>query len=170
MRRRLYWVLPDVESAKRAADDLLLARVDDRHMHFMAGRGVDLGKLHEASVLQKSDVRHAAIVGTLAGGLIGALAGWLLTVFPIERLEFGVGGVMLMTLFGAGFGFFASTMVGAGVPNSHLRQFDKDLDDGRILLMVDVPLHRVDEIQLYLVERHPEAAWRGVDPAVPAFP
>ena len=170
MRRRLYWVLPDVESARRAADDLLLARVEDRHMHFLAGRGVDLGRLHEASVLQKTDIRHAAIRGVLAGGLIGAVAGWLITVFPIERLEFGVGGVMLMALFGAVFGFFASTMVGAALPNSHLRQFGSDIDDGRILMMVDVPLNRVDEIQRYLVDRHPEAAWRGVDPAVPAFP
>ena len=60
MKRRLYWLLPEVESARRTADDLLLARVEDRHMHFLARRGTDLGELHEASVLQKSDVRHAA--------------------------------------------------------------------------------------------------------------
>lgn len=170
MRRRLYWVLPDLESAKKAADDLLLARVDDRHMHFLARRGIDLGELNEASILQKSDVRHAATVGVLSGALIGALAGWALTVFPMERLEFGGGGFVLLTLFGAVFGFFASTMVGASVPNSSLRQFKADIDAGRILLMVDVPLHQVDQMQSYFVERHPEAAWRGVDPAVPAFP
>ena len=170
MRRRLYWVLPDLDSAKRAADDLLLARVENRHMHFMARRGTELGELNEASVLQKSDVRHAAIVGVWPGALIGALAGWALTVFPIERLHFGGGGFVLMTLFGAVFGFFASTMVGSSVPNSSLRQFAKDIEDGRILLMVDVPLHQVDEIQAYFVQKHPEAAWRGVDPAVPAFP
>ena len=61
MRRRLYWLLPDVESARRTADDLLLAKVDDRHMHFLARPGLALGSLHEASVLQKTDVRHAAI-------------------------------------------------------------------------------------------------------------
>jgi hypothetical protein len=139
-------------------------------MHFLARRGTDLGKLNEASILQKSDVRNAAILGGLLGALIGALAGWVLTVFPIERLEFGAGGVVLMTLFGAAFGFVASTMVGTSVPNSSLRQFAKDIEEGRILLMVDVPLHQVDEIQTYFVQRHPEAAWRGVDPAVPAFP
>src|SRR5438552_2571485 len=36
MRRRLYFLLPDVESARHTADDLLLARVEDRHMHFLA--------------------------------------------------------------------------------------------------------------------------------------
>jgi hypothetical protein len=46
MRRRLYFVLPDLESARRTADDLLLARVEDRHMHFLARRGTDLSGLH----------------------------------------------------------------------------------------------------------------------------
>lgn len=170
MRRRLYWVLPDLASAKRAQDDLLLAKVEDRHLHFLARRGAELGELHEASWLEKSDIRHAAIVGTLLGGLIGAIAGWLITVFPIERLSFGAGGWMLMTMFGAAFGLVSSTMVGSSVPNSQLRQFAPDIDAGRILLIVDVPLHKVDEIQHYLDDRHPEATWRGVDPAVPAFP
>lgn len=170
MRRRLYWVLPDVESARKAADDLLLARVGDQHMHFLARRGTDLGDLNEASILQKSDVRHAATVGVLLGALIGALAGWAMTAYPMERLHFGGGGFLLMTLFGAGFGFFASTLVGSSVPNSSLRQFAPEIEAGRILLMVDVPLHQVDRVQAYFVERHPEAAWRGVDPAVPAFP
>lgn len=170
MRRRLYWLLPDVESARRTADDLLLAKVDDRHMHFLARPGLPLGSLHEASVLQKTDVRHAAISGSLVGALLGALAGWLLAQYPIEGMRIGVGGILLFTAFGAGFGFFASTLVGTSLPNSQLRQFDRELSDGRILVMVDVPLHRVEEMQDYVQQRHPEAAWRGVDPAVPAFP
>lgn len=170
MRRRLYWLLPDVESARRTADDLLLAKVDDRHMHFLARPGLALGSLHEASVLQKTDVRHAAISGSLVGALLGALAGWLLAQYPIEGMKVGVGGILLFTAFGAGFGFFASTLVGTSLPNSYLRQFERELADGRILVMVDVPLHRVEEMQDYLRQRHPEAAWRGVDPAVPAFP
>ena len=170
MRRRLYWLLPDVESARRIADDLLLARVEDRHMHFLARPGIDLGPLHEASVLQKTDVRHAAISGSLIGALLGALAGWLFAQFPLEGLRIGVGGILLFTAFGAGFGFFASTLVGTSLPNSYLRQFEREVADGRILVMVDVPLHRVEEVQDALQKKHPEATWRGIDPAVPAFP
>lgn len=170
MRRRLYWLAPNLESAKRMNDDLLLDKVEDRHMHFLARRGMDLGSLHEASVLQKSDVRHAAIIGVLLGGLLGALAGWLLAQYPIEGMTIGVGGVLLMAAFGAGFGFFASTLVGSSVPNSSLRQFSDDIERGMILVMVDVPLHRVEEVQQHVNEKHPEALWRGIDPAVPAFP
>jgi hypothetical protein len=42
MRRRLYFLLPDVESSKLTADDLLLARVEDRHMRFLSKRGTAL--------------------------------------------------------------------------------------------------------------------------------
>ena len=58
MRRRMYFLLPDLGSAIQTANDLLLARVEDGHMHFLAKRGMSLGKLHEANYLQKSDAVH----------------------------------------------------------------------------------------------------------------
>jgi hypothetical protein len=60
MRRRLYFLLPDVVSARRTAADLLLARVEHRHMHVLAKRGTDLTELHEANPLQKTDLVHGA--------------------------------------------------------------------------------------------------------------
>jgi hypothetical protein len=170
MLRRLYWLLPDVDSARRTADDLLLARIEHRHMHFLARRGTDLGALHEASVLQKTDVRHAAGRGLFLGGLLGAVAAWLLTQFPIEGLHFEHGGVLLMIAFGAIFGVFASTLVGSSVPNSKLTKFTDEIERGKVLLMVDVPSTRVEEIQTLLGQRHPEADNRGIEPTVPAFP
>jgi len=170
MLRRLYWLLPNVESARRTADDLLLARIDHRHMHFLARRGTDLANLHEASILQKSDVRHAAGRGLILGALLGAIAAWLFTQFPIEGLVLGGGGLLLMVAFGAVFGVFASTLVGTSVPNSRLSKFADEIDQGKVLLMADVPSSRVEEIQTLLGARHPEADNRGIEPTMPAFP
>ena len=170
MLRRLYWLLPNVDSARRTADDLLLARVEDRHMHFLARRGTDLAGLHEASVLQKTDVRHAAGRGLFLGALLGALAAWLLTQFPIDGLTLGGVGMLLMVAFGAAFGVFASTLVGSSVPNSKLVRFADEIQQGKVLLMADVPSTRVEEIQTLLGARHPEADNRGIEPTVPAFP
>ena len=36
MRRRLLFVLPDLTCARRMMDDLLLARIEERHIHFIA--------------------------------------------------------------------------------------------------------------------------------------
>ena len=82
MRLRMYVTLPDVSSARRLANDFLLARIEDRHMHFLARRGTDLGELHEASYLQKTDTVHGAFVGLVIGGLMGVLVGLLLINFP----------------------------------------------------------------------------------------
>jgi len=38
MRRRLYFLLPDLGSAIQTANDLLLARIEDRHTHFLVKR------------------------------------------------------------------------------------------------------------------------------------
>src|SRR5450432_1413454 len=78
MRLRMYVTLPDVSSARKLANDLLLARIEDKHMHFLARRGTDLGELNEASYLQKTDTVHGAFVGFVIGGLMGAFGGALL--------------------------------------------------------------------------------------------
>ena len=71
MKRRLYFMLPSVASAERTANDLLLARIEDRHMHFVARPGTHLGKLHEAGYAIRKDLLRGAEVGLVSGGLFG---------------------------------------------------------------------------------------------------
>lgn len=161
MRRRLYFLLPDVESARRTADDLLLARVEDRHMRFLARRGTDLGELHEAGYLEKTDVVHGAGVGMILGALVGATAGALLVAYPPEGMQPQLVAVLIGMVAGAALGAWMSSMAAAAVPNSRLRQFAGELEGGRILLMVDVPAARIDDVTRVVVSHHPEAVPRG---------
>src|SRR5471030_2351913 len=102
MRLRMYVTLPDVSSARKLANDLLLARVEDKHMHFLARRGTDLGELHEASYLQKTDTVHGAFVGLVIGGLMGAFAGAFLVSFPPEGVSLEMVAVLIAAIVGAG--------------------------------------------------------------------
>lgn len=36
MQHRLYFLMPDVSSARRVMNDLLLARITERHIHFVS--------------------------------------------------------------------------------------------------------------------------------------
>ena len=161
MRRRLYFILPDVESARRTADDLLLARVEDRHMRFLARRGIELDPLHEAGYLDKTDMVHGAAVGLALGAIIGALVGVMVVAYPPDGTNPQLVSVLIGMLIGAPLGAWMASMAGAAVPNSRLRQFQADIDAGRVLMMVDVPFGRVDEITELVVSRHPEAMPRG---------
>jgi peptidase M48-like protein len=161
MRRRLYFVLPDVESAQRTADDLLLARVEDRHMRFLARRGTELEPLHEAGYLDKTDMVHGAAVGLGLGAIIGALAGAMVVAYPPEGTHPQMVAVLIGMLIGAPLGGWMASMAGAAVPNSRLKQFQADIEAGRVLMMVDVPFRRAAEITEMVVSRHPEAVPRG---------
>lgn len=170
MRLRMYVTLPDVPSAKQLANDLLLARIEDRHMHFLARRGTDLGELHEASYLQKTDAVHGALTGLVIGGVVGVLVGLLLVYFPPGGASIQLVAVLIAALVGGFLGIWIAGMVGLQVPNTQLKGFEQELQEGKILLMLDVPAGRYDEIRSIIARTHPEAADRGNEPTVPAFP
>ena len=170
MRLRMYVTLPDVSSARTLANDLLLARIEDKHMHFLARRGTDLGELHEASYLHKTDAMHGAFTGLVIGGIVGVLVGLLLVYFPPGGASIQLVAVLIAALVGAFLGIWIAGMMGLQVPNTQLKGFEQEMQDGKVLLMLDVPAGRYDEIRSIIARTHPEAADRGSEPTVPAFP
>lgn len=170
MRLRMYVTLPDLASARRLADDLLLARIEDRHMHFLARRGTDLAGLREATYLQKTDAVHGAFTGMVIGGVVGILVGLLLVYFPPGGAGIQLVAVLLAAMVGAALGVWIAGMLGLQVPNSRLKAFEQEIRDGRILLILDVPAARYEEIRQVIARTHPEAIDRGNEPTVPAFP
>ena len=169
MRRRLYFVLPDCQAAEKLQDELLLARVEQGHMHFLSTYGANLGRLCPANALQKSDLMHGLWVGLVAGGLTGIAIG-LLLYFKSTLAMLGMGTILIMAIVGAAFGAWASGMVAISIPNSRLAPFKDQIEKGRILLMLDVPKERIEEIQQMVTRNHPEAQVRGVETTIPAFP
>src|SRR5258708_3831214 len=143
MRRRMYFLLPDLGSAIQTANDLLLARVEDAHMHFLAKRGMSLGKLHEANYLQKSDAVHGAELGFVIGGLGGFLIGIYIYLTPPDGVTLQLVTVLIGTAIGAIFGAWAASLV---------------------------PMSRVEELRELVSRRHPEAMAHGIEPTIPAFP
>lgn len=170
MRRRLYFMVPDANSARQIRDELLLARIEDNHIHVMARDGVALTGLNEASILQTSDFVHGAETGLAVGGGIGVAAGLVAVFFPPAGVDLQLVTILLTALLGAAFGAWVASMVASSIPNSRLKAFESGLAAGRILMMVDTPARRLDEIRRLVSARHPEAMQSGVEPTIPAFP
>src|SRR5262245_17333603 len=171
MRRRHYFLLPDVPSAQRLVNALLLTRIDSRRIHVLARRGVELGDLPEANVLQKTDVIHGAQLGMVLGAGLGAVGGLLsLLIYPHDQLQLSLAGILIGSLFGGFFGLWAASLVGAAVPNSRLKPFHAWIDGGMVLVMVDVPMRDALRITELVARWHPEAVPGGVEPTIPAFP
>jgi len=168
--RRIYFLVPNVASARAIVDDLLLARIEERHLHIVAREDTPLDNLPEAGVAQKSDLVPALQRGVAAGGVTGLLAGALAVTFPPAGLVLGGGAVLGMTLFGAGFGAWMSSMVGVGLPSGRLEKFEAAIERGELLMMIDVPRARVEEIEALVKRHHPESDLEGIEPNIPMFP
>ena len=168
--RRLYFTLPDISTANTVVDELLLKRVDDHHIHVVAREGTPMGDLPEASLLQKSDFIPAVERGLAVGGITGILAGIAAVTFPPAGLVLGGGAILGTSLAGAGVGAWVSGMIGVGVPNTQIQQFEKAIEAGEVLMMVDVPKTRVEEIEKLIYSHHPDAEMGGTEPHIPAFP
>lgn len=165
MRHRLYYFLPDIDSARRSFDDMLLSRIEQRYIRFISGKPLP-PDMPEAGFFLKTDVLHGAAAGIIVGAILGMVFGALLIVY----YELGQATVLVTTLMGVLFGGWASSMVAAAMPNSRLKEFYPDLEKGQILMIVDVPARRVQEIEKMVASRHPEIKFGGEEPHVPVFP
>lgn len=164
MRRRLYFVVPDLKSAHVVMNELLLARIGASCIHFHAKPGKQLGNLPKANILEKTDVVYAGIGGFLFGagfGFLGGLLAYLVpwwfgpvnpTVMPYCMI---IGGIACAAWAGA---------LSCGVPCHHLDRYKEPIEAGKILMIVLVPMHRLSEIRELLHRTHPEAAYSGIWP------
>jgi len=159
-----------VASAKAIVNDSLLARIEERRIHIVAREDTPLEDLPEAGVAQRSDLVPALQKGVAAGGLSGLLAGALAVTFPPAGLVLGGGALLGLTLFGAGFGAWMASMVGVGLPSSRIEKFETAIARGELLMMIDVPRARVEEIEAMVKRHHPESELEGIDPNIPIFP
>lgn len=168
--RRIYFLVPSVPVAQAIVNDLLLARLEERHIHVLARQGTPLADLPPATLAQRTDLVPSLERGAAAGGATGLLAGLVAMTFPPAGLVLGGGAVLTMTLLGAGFGSWAASMIGVAIPNRRLEMFEEAIARGELLMLLDVPRDSVDEIEALVRRLHPEAELEGLEPAVPEFP
>ena len=170
--RRLYFLVPDAGSAEAIVNDLLLARIDARHLHVLAKDRHMLRErdLPETGFWQDTDFKAAIEKGLAAGGGVGFLAG--LAAFAIPGLGIAFGGAAMLgsTLAGAGLGSWFASMIGISAPNSELQRFQDAIERGELLIMVDVHRDKVEEVTALVHSRHQEAEVQGTEPTMPPFP
>ncbi len=166
MKHRLYFLLPTVETAKDTVADLLLSHVQEKDIHIVA-KDHHLLRQHElpeAGLMHERDIVPALEKGVAMGGATGLIAGILAVTIPGAGLALGGGAIIATTVAGAGFGAVMAPMMGISAPNAQLKEFEDAVEQGQLLMLVDVPKERIDEVTDIIVKHHPEANVRGVEP------
>lgn len=163
--RREYFLIPSVESARDIVHEVLQAGIEERHIHVIAEEGTPLEDLPEASLLEKTDYVHAIEVGLAGGGAVGLLAG--LVALNLPGAVIGGAAVLYIAIAGAGIGAWLSGLVGLDYPDQRLLKFEEAIRKGQLLMLLDIPEGRVQEIQALVRKHHPEAEFEGTTPTMP---
>ena len=168
--RRIYFLVPDITTTKKIVDNLLQERIEEKHIHVIAKRGTPLEDLPEANLLQKSDFVPAVEQGVALGGATGLLAGLVAVALPPASTVIAGGVLLATTLAGAGGGSWLGGMVGMSVGNRRTKEFEDEIEAGKLLVLVDVSADRVNEIEDRVKQHLPQVEVEQTEPRVPAFP
>ncbi|MDO3382099.1 hypothetical protein [Gilvimarinus algae] len=144
----LFLIASDTQDARELVEALRQREITEAQINLVARSDVELEELPEADLTHESDVINAAKRGSITGAGVGLLAGIGVVAFGPAGLAIGgsalsaAGALAGFSAGGAAFGTWASTMVGVSIPNTDYENFQKAIDAGQILIMVDLESER----------------------------
>jgi hypothetical protein len=167
--KRLCFLSPDLDHARKAFEDLKKNGIPEQHIYAIAKYGVELEDLPDAGS-EADDFLPAYERGLALGGTSGLLAGLFALAFPPANIVIGGGLVLLVSLFGAGLGGIMSGIAGASYANSRLAKFESAINEGKILVMADVPKVEVENFQALIKQLDPDVEIEGIEPPATLIP
>jgi CO/xanthine dehydrogenase FAD-binding subunit len=159
MLRRMFYLLADEAQGSALVADLGSAGIGREHLHAVTGGGRLLRQFPPATPRQQRDgvwrLQGRLWAGNLALFALAAL-GLALALYTGHTLAALAAAAAMVAAVAAGAVFVYH------MPETHLGELNIALRHGDIVLMVDVPKRRANEIAQLVRRRHPEAEANGV--------
>lgn len=163
--RRLFFLLPEVESARSVVKELRTLGVPESHMHAVSSIAKPLHGLPKAGVWQTTELAHGLEWGLGLGITAGFIGVWLAMKFQPGGLHIGGEALAIGALAGGLFGALVSALMKSDEHNHELNDYQAEIERGEILLIVDVPLAHLETMQKAILKHHSEARIKVADPS-----
>jgi hypothetical protein len=163
--RRIYFLSPDLATTHKIVDELRSEGINDSDIHILAKRDTPLEDLPEAGISIKTDFLPAVERGIALGGTTGLLAG----LIGLRLAGFAIAGGPLLGIImaGATIGSMMNGLMGMNSGNTRLKKFEDAIEQGELLVLVDVPKERIEEVKQMVKKHHPDVDFEGVEPFLP---
>lgn len=135
MTRRVFCA-PDIMTAEAALSAAVRAGIPASHAALVAESHIETVLVpDEQKEGTSTDFGPAALRGLVFGAVVGLLVG--LAGMHVPAVGFTTTGVVLTTIGGALIGAWASSLAGSSVPNEVRRDYNGELAEGKLLLVID---------------------------------
>ncbi|WP_286239563.1 hypothetical protein [Neptuniibacter halophilus] len=158
--KRLVFLAPQLQHAQGVVAEFLNRGIEDESIHLLADDAelLELLALRPASVVETTELENDMDWGMVAGGGFGLAAGLVAgsALTPAGPLLSG-GALVVSSLLGIGLGGWLGRLVGEETPLALLQKYQHALQQGGILVMVDIPEERMSEIHKAIRQYCPSA-------------
>jgi hypothetical protein len=135
MKTRHVFATDGVSAAQQALAAARAHGIADDDLSLIARHDIELERIPDDRKQVAMDFMPAALRGSATGGAAGLLAG--LVALAVPTMGVTLAGVGALALIGAVVGTWSSSLVGASIPDEVRRTFEREIGDGRVLLIVD---------------------------------
>ncbi len=144
MKTRHVYSVPDLAAAAAALSAARQAGAEDDEISLIARSDIEVQSIPDARIDVTNDMVPAALKGVAGGAATGLLAGLVAMAFP--PLGVTIAGAALAGVAGGAVGGWSSALIGTTVENPVRREFEKEIEAGQILVVVDTPEERVSAV------------------------
>jgi len=134
MKTRLVYSAPNLAVARASMDAARHAGIADEDVLLVARSDIELDDIPDRRKEADTDFMPAAARGAALGGALGAVGGLIAVVTPLGVTLLGAAAIAAA---GAVVGGWASSLVGAGLPDPIRQKFEGEIEAGRILVIID---------------------------------
>lgn len=135
MKKRMVFSVNDMAGARAAMDRARAVGIVDEDISLIA-RSDKSDMLPDERKVVEGDFYPAAAKGAAGGAAIGLVAG--LVAVAIPPLGITVAGALAMAVGGSVLGAWSTALSGSAVEDPVRRQFEDEVEAGRILVVIDV--------------------------------
>ena len=140
MKKRVVFSVDDMATARAAMDHVRAAGIADSAISLIA-RSDKSDMIPDERKVVEGDFYPAAAKGAAGGAAIGLVAG--LVAIAIPPLGVTIAGALAMAVGGSVLGAWSTALSGSAVDDPVRRQFEGEVEAGRILVVVDADEEQV---------------------------
>ena len=140
MKKRMVFSVNDMAGARAAMDRARSIGIADEDISLIA-RSDKSDMLPDERKVVEGDFYPAAAKGAAGGAAIGLVAG--LVAVAVPPLGITVAGALAMAVGGSVLGAWSTALSGSAVEDPVRRQFEDEVEAGRILVVIDVDDERL---------------------------
>lgn len=165
--KRHFYLSDDLDDLERLEQDLESRGIDRPQIHILSQNdaGLEAHHLHQVESLLRKDVIHTGKIGFLVGIVAAIIPLAVAYVIGLSESYLWIP-VIFLSIILLGFCTWEGGLIGIQRPNHQYQKFQRAIESGRHLLIVDVPPDQ-EKLLERIIEDHPSIEDMGLGDSVP---